>query len=171
MPDLATLANVAEIFGFLVVIGGVIFALVQLSEFRRQRRDAAAAELMRSFYNPELAKAIRLVRELPDGVSARDMRALGSEYEEAAIIVCTTFETIGLVAFRGISPFSIVRDLTGGIAVVMWRKLARWCDDVRVEQSQPTWSEWFHWLADRLVEHTKEAEPAYRKYARWKPRG
>ncbi|NIW35420.1 MAG: hypothetical protein GWN32_02370 [Gemmatimonadetes bacterium] len=37
MNDLATLANLAEILGAIVVIGGVVFAVIQIRLFRRQR--------------------------------------------------------------------------------------------------------------------------------------
>lgn len=119
MTELDRLANMAEIFGAFTVIGGVFFAMTQLREFRRQRRDAVAAELMRSFYNPELARAVYLIRQLPDAVSAAEMRKRGPEYEQAAILICTTYETTGLLVFRDIASFSLVQQLTGGIAVVM----------------------------------------------------
>ena len=131
-----------------------------------------AAELMRSFYSPELARAVHLVRQAPDSVSAADLRAMGEEYEQAAILVCTTYETIGLLTFREIASFTLVRELTGGLAVVMWRKLSRWLDDVREEQRQPSWAEWFQWLAERLNEwaEEKQPEPAHIREAAWRPR-
>ena len=63
MTDLGTLSNIAQILGALTVIGGVVFAVAQLIEYRRQRQESAAAELMRLFHNPELARAVRLIRE------------------------------------------------------------------------------------------------------------
>jgi hypothetical protein len=170
--DLQTLANLAEVFGALTVIGGVGFAIVQLREFRHQRRSAIAAELMRSFYNPELARAVRLIQQLPDGVSAQELRERGPEYEIAAILVSTTYETMGLLVFLEIAPFSMVLELTGGLTVVMWKKLDRWLDELRVEQSQPTWAEWFQWLAERLDEWSREhpSRPAYEEFSGWRPR-
>jgi len=170
--DLQSLANLAEIFGAATVIGGAVFAVSQLREFRRQRRDAVAAELMRSFYNPELARAVHLVRQVPDSISAADLRAMGDEYEQAAILVTTTYETIGLLTFREIASFTMVRELTGGLAVVMWRKLSRWLEDIREEQHQPSWAEWFQWLAERLDDWAagKLPEPAHIREAGWRPR-
>ena len=43
--NLSTLADVAEILGALVVIGGVAFALIQIHQFRRQRLEVASIEL------------------------------------------------------------------------------------------------------------------------------
>lgn len=171
MTDLATLANIAEILGALTIVGGAVFAVVQIREFRAQRRQAVAVELIRSFHDPQLAHAVNLIRELPDGVLAEELRSKGPEYERAAVMVSTTYETIAFLVFKRMTPFSMVSELTGGLAVVMWRKLARWMDTVRQEQAQPSWAEWFQWLAEQLVRDSKqkEAHPAYEKFADWRP--
>jgi len=171
VADLATLANIAEILGALTIVGGVVFAVVQIREFRAQRREAAAVELIRSFHDPQLAHAVNLIREMPDGVSAEELRSKGPEYESAAVMISTTYETIAFLVFRKMTSFSMVRELTGGLAVVMWRKLSRWTDALRQEQAQPSWAEWFQWLAEQLARDSeqKEAHPAYEKFADWRP--
>jgi hypothetical protein len=115
----------------------------QLREYRTQRRENAAAEL----------------------------RAKGPEYEEAAILVSFAYETIGLLVFRGVTPFSIVEELTGGLAVLMWRKLERWQRDVRVESAENAWAEWFQWLVERLGTRAREKQrkPAYEAFSGWRP--
>jgi len=172
VEDLATLANIAEILGTLTIVGGAVFAVVQIREFRAQRRESVAVELIRSFHDPELAHAVNLIRVLPDGVSAEELRSRGPEFERAAVMISTTYETIALLVFRNMTSFSIVRDLTGGLAIVMWRKLEQWMGSVRAEQAQPSWAEWFQWLADQLARQSdqKEENPAYRKFANWRPR-
>jgi hypothetical protein len=172
VADLGTIANIAEILGALTVVGGGVFAVVQIREFRAQRREAVAVELIRSFHDPELARAVNLIRELPDGVSAQELRSRGPEYERAAVMISTTYEAIALLVFRDIASFWMVRDLTGGLAIVMWRKLAPWMDSVRAEQAQPSWAEWFQWLAEQLARESdqKERSPAYQKFADWRPR-
>ena len=87
-------------------------------------------------------------------------------------MISTTFETIAFLVFREMASISMVRELTGGIAVVMWRKLEGWMDSVRQEQHQPSWAEWFQWLAEQLAKESelKEANPAYQRFADWRPR-
>jgi hypothetical protein len=171
MPDIGTLANLAGIISGVAVIGGAAFAVIKLREYRKQRREDAAVELVRSFYNADFARSVRLIRLLPDGCKAAELRAKGSEHEEAAILVSFAFETIGLLVFRQITPFSIVEELTGGLAVLMWRKLQRWEEDVRVESAQESWSEWFQWLVERLQDHAREKnpKPAHEAFSRWRP--
>ena len=76
-------------------------------------------------------------------------RALGSGHEDAALVIGTRFETMGLLVFERIAPFKLVENLCGGIVVVMWRKLGPWLEAVRIEQAQPSWGEWFQWLAQQ----------------------
>ncbi len=50
--DLQRVANIAEIFGALLVIIGVIFALVEVRHHRQKRRETAAMEIMLAFQSP-----------------------------------------------------------------------------------------------------------------------
>jgi hypothetical protein len=171
--ELDVLADLAEILSTVTVIGGVVFGFVQLNEFRSQRRDTVAVEIVRSFQDAEVARSLGLIRELPDGVSLAELRRRGASYQDAAIKIATYYEAVGLLTFRRIVPFSVVRELTGGICVVAWRKLATWTHDERQEQNHDSFAEWFQWLAERLDETNddKNANPAYRRYAKWRPRG
>lgn len=172
MTDLGTLANLAEILGASTIVGGVIFAILQIREFRTQRQEAVVVELLRSFNDPQLAHAVNLVRQLPDGVSAEGLRAKGPEYERAAVMISTTYETIALLVFRKMASFSMVQELTGGLAVVVWRKLANWMETVRQEQAQPSWAEWFQWLVEQLIREGEKSDrrPAYERFSEWSPR-
>lgn len=48
MADLSTLANLDDVLSGAAVVGGAAFAIIQLREYRTQRRENAAAELVRS---------------------------------------------------------------------------------------------------------------------------
>jgi hypothetical protein len=166
---LQELANYADILGALTVFGGVVFGVIQLSEFRKQRRDAMAAELMRTFYSVDFADAVTLVRTLPDHCPAAELRERGPHYERAAVVISTSFETMGLLVFTRIADFELVGSLAGGMVVVIWRKLDKWLETVRQEQSQPSWAEWFQWLAELSAAHKDEGRPAYLAHKDWKP--
>lgn len=172
MMDLETWANVAEILGGSAIVGGAVFATIQIREFRAKRRDALAVELMRSFYSPQFAGAVSLIGELPDGLSAADLKDRGGDYRQAALLVSIAYETIAFLVFRRMVSFIMVRELTGGIALVMWRKLETFVLDTRERQRQPSFAEWFQWLAEQLQRESeqKEAWPAYRLHADWRPR-
>lgn len=172
MTDLGMLADLADILGAIAIVGGGIFALVQLREFREQRRQAVAVELLRTFSEIEHANAVNLIQQLPDRVSAEELRAQGRDYERAATMMAVTYETIGLLVYREMASFALVQELAGGLTVVMWRKLSAWVATVRSEQDHPRFAEWFQWLAEQLARdgREKQAGPAHEQFAGWRPR-
>ncbi len=163
------IGEIGQLIGAVAITVGLIFGWFQFREFRKRRQNAVAVELVRSFLSADFAHAVSQIRLLPDGISAEELRERGSEYEESAILVTTTFETMGLLTFRRIAPFSLVQELTGGLVVVAWRKLSVWLETIREEQSQPSWAEWFQWLAERLIDRKTKSQPAYLKYKNWRP--
>jgi len=167
--NLTDFADLAQIVGAATVVGGTIFGLVQFFEYKKQRQEAVAGEVMRTFIGPELSRALTILRGMPDGVSAEQLRQEGFEAENAAVLVCMTFETLGVLVYRRIAPFQLVVELAGGIIVVMWRKLGPWLERIRIEQRQPSWAEWFEWLAQQCERYKDEAMPAYRKHVHWMP--
>lgn len=163
------LANFAEILGAVTLISGVAFGLYQLSEFRKQRSEMIASDLMKTFYSPELSQAFALIRVLPDEASTEQLRDLGPDAEAAAVQLCTIFETMGVLVYERIAPFALVEQLAGGMLCVTYNKLSVWLEDVRLEQQQPSWAEWFQWLAEQLSERKKESVPAHIKFKHWQP--
>ncbi len=126
-----------------------------------------AADLCRGFTNPELAKAINLLKSLPDGISLKDLRSLDGDYEEAAQIVGMTFETMGILVHKDIASFQIVQELAGGLLLMMWRKIEYPIKETRVEQGNPRFGEWVQWLAERVEECESDIKPAFEAYADW----
>lgn len=168
--DLNTLANLAEIIGAVIVIGGFAFAFIQLAHFRRQRHDVAAIQLASSFENPEFARALRLVLSLPDGVSTTELRAMDSKYEDAAMLVSLTLESVGIMVHRRITSLEMVWELMGGVVLATWEKLHVWVGEHRAAQGRDKFDEWIEWLCDQMRRRMVETEPAHRRYRDWKPK-
>lgn len=167
--SLSTAANIADIIGAGTIVTGLIFGTIQLRHHRIQQRDAIAQSLMQTFYNRDLAAAIALLQNVPDGISLVDLRAMGSEYERAAVTVATSFETMGILVFRRMAPIDLVMDLAGGVITTMHRKLGRYQEDLRVEQQQPSWGEWFTWLGEQAERSKTRREPAHVLHRDWRP--
>ncbi len=170
MRTLADFAAAAEIFGALTIVVGGLFAVFQLAEYRRRRSSQVAAELCRGFIEPDLARAVTLLRMLPDDLGLEEVREWGVEYEEAMQIVGMTFETMGLLVHKDIASFQIVQELAGGLLLMMWRKMSAWTKDVRVVQGNPRFGEWTQWLAERIEECEGEMVPAFELHRDWKGR-
>jgi hypothetical protein len=133
------------------------------------QRDRIAINLMQTFYNPELGRAVTLLQTLPDGISAADFKARGVEYEEAAVIVSTSFETMGLLVYKRIAQYDLVMELASGMVASMYRKLEYWVKAKREEQNHPAWAEWFEWLALRATKHNSNQDPAQSQATDWQP--
>jgi len=165
------LANLAEIFGFLIVIGGLAFAIIQILQYRRHRRDMAAIELARSFESPSFGNALRLVLSLPDDLNAVGLREHGSQFEDAALQVSLTLESVGVMVHRRVVTLEVVWQLMGGVSQTAWKKLSAWARDVRAEQGQEKFDEWFEWLAMQMKRYSENSGigPAYRHHLDWRP--
>ncbi len=169
--DLNTAANLAEIFGAIVVVGGFVFAIIQLNQFQAQRRDTAALELARSIQNPEFARAMRLILSLPTGLTVDELRAKGSQYEDAALLVSLTLESVGIMIHRRIVSIDMVWELMGGIVLETWERIEPWVRDTRRAQEREKFDEWIEWLVDQLNTHFggEGSRPAHVRYAGWRP--
>lgn len=168
MNDLFELAAIAEIFGAMAIIGGAIFGIFQLHEYRQRRRQQVAADLCRTFTEPALARSIVLLKSMPDGLSLEEFRNRDSSYEEAAQMVGMTFETIGLLVQKDIASLPIVQELAGGLLLMLWRKIEFQIKDTRTEQNNPRFGEWVQWLVERIEEREHDMQPAFIKYAQSK---
>jgi len=170
MNNLAMLANIAEVMGVIIVVGGLYFAVLQLRQFRQQRRELAAIELFRFFGNPRFTKAYQTVLRLPEDLSPEDFQSGESPLEDAAMLVSSTMENIGVMTFQRIVPFTIVYHLIGSSVVVLWRKLERWVVALREEVGNESAFEWFQWLAERLEDYAElDPLPAYIAHKDWVP--
>jgi hypothetical protein len=165
---LDTLANLAQVLGALAVLAAIVFGLAQIRQFRQQRRDALAVELMRSIQDAEFTRSLRVLLTLPLEISADEVRDRGTDLEDAAWALCAKYETLGYLVYRGIMPIELVEELVGGVGVHLWTRLRPWAESVRAEQGQPLLLEWFQWLAERLQERDRpNAVPAYIRLQSW----
>lgn len=170
MNELSMLANMAEILGVIIVVGGVYFAVLQMRQIRQQRRELAAIEMFRFFATPRFTQAYKTVLHMPDGMTAQDIRTKRAKLEDAAMLISNTMENIGVMTFQRIVPFLVVRDLVGVSVVILWRKLENWTIDLREELGSPGAYEWFQWLAERLEQYTPaDSPPAYEEFRTWQP--
>jgi len=164
--DISTLAN---LINAIAVTAGVIFAATQIRDYRRQRKRDSMLSLVRSFQSPAFAKGLRRLIELPDNASSDQIREiLGTEGEDLIVHVTATWETIGVLLFHGELTIDIIDDFFSGPILISWRKLLPYTTDIRQQYQRDTWSEWFQWLAERMMEResTAPAVPAYIAHAR-----
>jgi hypothetical protein len=169
--DLTTLANLAEILGVVALVTGIGFGVVQMRQFKQERQEAAAAEVMRAIQQSEFSHALRTVLSMPTCNCVDDMRQCGPECEDAAMLVSLTLETVGLMVHRGLIPLDLVHAMIGGSAVTAWNKLEDWCIVTRDETGEPRLHEWYQWLSEQLANYEPPhgRGPAHILHRDWKP--
>jgi hypothetical protein len=166
---LSDVANIVEIIGVLAIIFGIVFGVLQLRQHQKQSRDMAIVELARSFEDSEFTEAYVLITSLEADISDKDLRSKGPEYVAAAMRVGWKFETVGVLIYKRVVPMDAMADLVGGFSLKMWSVLGEWAQEMRQEQNQPEFFEWYQWLVDRLIERGEAArEPAYVANRSWR---
>ncbi len=169
--DLQMLANIAEIVGTLLVISGVFFGLVEIRHYRQQRQETAAMEIMRTFQSRNFTSALRLIMDYEQECLKCREESIPQELQDAALLVSTTMEAVGLMVYQRLVTFQTVQLLMGGTVQASWRVLRPHTNMLRNKLNRPSVHEWFQWLAERLDQYPeyRDAEGAYLKYSKWQP--
>ena len=168
--DLSTLAN---LINAIAVTAGVIFAAVQIWQYRQRRQRDAMAALVRSFQTPSFAHALRRVSSLPDRVAREQIsQLLGVDGEDHVYSLLTSWEALAILLYHKEVTLDLVDDFFSGPIIVTWRKLSKYIEDTRTEANRETYFEWVQWLAERMLERESEtpAVPAHIAHKDWKPR-
>lgn len=166
--DISALANSINA---IAVTAGVIFAAAQISYYRRRRRRDAMLELVRSFQSPAFTSALRRVLSLPDGADTQKIReVLGPDGEDAVYLVSLTWESLGVLVFHREVTLDLVDDFFSGPIILSWQKLRVYSEEWRRALNRDTFSEWFHWLSERMMEREKLAPPVpgYIAHSDWR---
>jgi hypothetical protein len=168
LDDLQLLANLAEIFGGLAVILGIGFAILEYRRYKAAEKREAAASLARSFQTTQLAAAIRVLLELPEPFDRSVYENLSDHDKDLIWLLFSSFESIGILVYRGDLSLELVDDFFSIPIVHGWEKLAPFVEDLREEVHGPQSWEWYQWLHDRLVERhrTTPRVPAHVRHQR-----
>jgi Domain of unknown function (DUF4760) len=168
--DLSTLANLTNA---IAVTAGVIFAAIQIRQYRQSRQRDSMAALVRSFQTPSFAHALRRVSSLPDRVPREQIsQLLGDNGEDHVYSLLTSWEALAILLYHKEVTIDLVDDFFSGPIIVTWQKLSRYIEETRVEANRETYFEWVQWLAERMLERESKipAVPAHIAHKDWKPR-
>jgi hypothetical protein len=171
MGNFMDISTIANLINAIAVTAGVIFAAAQIRQYRQRRQRDAMLELVRSFQSPAFTAALRRVLSLPDGAdSAKIREVLGPDGEDAVYLVSLTWESLGVLVYRREVTLDLVDDFFSGPLVISWRKLKVYSEEWRRTLNRETGNEWFHWLAERMLDREKTAPPipAYVAHRHWR---
>ena len=166
------LVVVAQVVSALAVLAGVAFAMIEARHYKERKARESALALARSYYTIDFAEAVFLIGELSAGMSRKELtETLGGNLRQVALLM-TTWESLGVLVYRGELSIDLVDDLYSGVIVLSWNKLFRFVEEVRAETGRETYFEWFQWLGERFAEREANAppHPAYNQFKAWTPK-
>jgi hypothetical protein len=160
---------IAQVIEALAVVIGVGFAMVQVRQYRREKRREAALELMHSFQTPSFAEAMNLVYNLADGLSREEIESSLGEKFHLVYALMTTWESLGILVYMGEVDLDLVDDFFSGPIKISWRKLQGHVLGERELLGRDTIEEWFQWLTERLAERESQRPriPAHIAHKHW----
>jgi hypothetical protein len=148
--DLGTAANLATT---VAVVVAVVFGIAELRRVARERRDAAAVEIVRAAQTPEIIRAVGRILKLPDDADPQVIRS-DPALLEAAMAVYFACEMWGSIVFEGVIDLHMLDRMVGGWVRSTWVRLRRWIAAERIENRNANVGEWWQWLYERF-----EADP------------
>jgi hypothetical protein len=166
------LGSIFDLISLIAILVGLIFGTIELRQFRQSREREATFELMRFIQTPEFASALTTVIQLPDSVTAEHLMALPKPDVDLLYHLQATWESLGILVYRGDVPLELVDEFYGGPILFTWRKLLPLIDYNRRTFQRESVNEWFQWLVERLQESyagRPEMPPAHKAFKDWKP--
>ncbi|HLF17172.1 MAG TPA: hypothetical protein VI796_07065 [Candidatus Thermoplasmatota archaeon] len=164
--DIGVLADVATA---VAVVAAVAFGIAQFRQQDRNRREAAAIDFVRAFQTPEFRRAWTQVLDLPEDADPQEIQRR-PEIRDAAHAVDIAMESWGLLVFKDVVDLHSVDHLAGGSVRQAWRRLRRFAEEERRRRGEPSYAEWFQWLAERMEEDPApgKSEGAHVAFRRWR---
>jgi len=121
---------------------------------------------------PEQYRALTVLINLPDTITAEQLLAMPRQDIDAIYQMFGTWESLGILVYRGEVSLEMVDDFFGGPILFSWQKLLPLVQYYRARFKRESVNEWFQWLVERLQDRYQgkpELAPAYKAFRSWKP--
>ena len=123
--NLETMAQYAEVFGVLTIIGAVLFSWYQIHQLKKDRRSAAAFKLTEIYHSSTFAHGMHVVFNSPENLSAKEFEDHHQEDMKDIVTLMTTWESIGAMIYRNELDWELMYDYFAGAIVVTFQKTER----------------------------------------------
>jgi hypothetical protein len=164
--------SIFDFITMLAVVAGVLYGAIELRQFRQAREREATFELVRMIQTAEHSRAIALLVSLPDTITAAQLLALPKQDADLLYQLFATWESLGILVYRGEVSLDLVDDFYGGPILFSWQRLKPLVVHNRALFRRESVNEWFQWLVERLqarYQGQAELPPAHKAYRDWKP--
>lgn len=148
-------SQIAPILSFVTILVAILFGIIQVRNFNRQRKDLAAVEVMRSVQTRDFTDSLINLSKVKQGTGRKELNRMFPGIETEILAIATKFETLGFLVFRKVVPIAFVEELVGGVCIRYWDKLEVYVRDFRKQEGQPIFLEWFEWLAHQFKKRNR----------------
>jgi hypothetical protein len=163
---------VFDFISMVAILAGVVYGALELRQFRHTQEREATFELMRAIQTPEFAQALTTLLSVPDSASAEQLLAMPRAELAQLYLLQTTWESLGILVYRGDVPLQLVDEFYGGPILFSWQRLQPLVGYNRQLFQRESLNEWFQWLVERLqdtYEGRPELPPAHESHRDWTP--
>ena len=168
MQTIEFLTQLAPILSFITIFIAILFGIIQLRQFKTQRKDLAAVEIMRTMQDTQFTESLHLINKSDYIENADYLRKFDPDLEKAIFAISTKFETVGVLVYKKVIPIEFVEQLIGGVCIALWDKLSVYIMDYRTVNDQKLFLEWFEWLTFQFKARKRDqARPAIEKFKKW----
>ena len=143
------LGTIIDIATGIAIILGIAFAIVELRQSNRDRRDQAAFDVVRTVQTQEVRIAVQQVLSLPNDADPKTIRN-DPAVLDAALAVDSACEMWGSMVYEGVVDQHMLDRMVGGWVRGSWSRLGRWVEAEREDTGNPNIGEWWQWLYERL---------------------
>jgi len=143
----------------LAIVAGGVFGVVQLRHFGKQRTRESALQMLHSFQTQEFLRVVNIVFDLPEGLSKREIEDRLGDNMICVLSLFGTFESLGILVFRGEMDIQLVEDFFSGIIILSGKKFKNYLTEVRGSSRRPTYYEWFQWLFEQVEKRESNTPP------------
>jgi hypothetical protein len=163
--------TILSIVSTTAIVTGVIFAALQLRQYKRLRARESAIHLLHTAQTSEFLEAVNIVYELPEGLSKTELEARLGERMRGVLVMFGTFESLGVLVYRREIELELVEDFFRGVILFGGRKFRRYIQETRDSSGRQSYYEWFQWLFEQVENRESLAPrtPAFVAYKEWRP--
>jgi hypothetical protein len=165
--DINTILGLISTFAIVV---GLFFAGVQLRQMNKQRVREYASQLLHSFTTLEFQNAAKIVFELPEGLSKKEIEERLGDKLISVLAMLGILESLGLLICRREIDLQLVEDFISGLIIHSGKKLRKYIEEMRELTNRQTYYEWFQWMYEQIEKRESKtpAIPAYIEFRNWK---
>ena len=163
------LTAIIDLLSVVAVVSGLIFAGVELRQYRSSRTRESALELFKTWQSLPFLRGYRAISNLPDNQSVKQVEEIASGKMDDIFFLIATLEGMGALVFQGELDLEQVEEFFDGFIIITWKKMQRYIEEQRKIHARESWAEFTQWLAERVIERESKntVVPAYIKHKDW----